>query len=119
MDLEQARIYCLNKAGTEEGLPFGPDALVFKVAGKMFALIGLGNSPSSINLKCDPDQAIELREKYAEVTPGYHMNKNHWNTVLLEGSIPDSEILQMIDHSYNLVVAGLPAKVRQTLSENL
>ena len=119
MNLEQARLYCLSKHGTEESLPFGPETLVYKVAGKIFALMGLDNINASINLKCDPDLAINLREKYSEVTPGYHMNKNHWNTVILEGSISDTELKDMIDHSYQLVFAGLPAKVRRELTENL
>jgi predicted DNA-binding protein (MmcQ/YjbR family) len=119
MDLEQARLYCLSKNGTEESFPFGPETLVFKVAGKIFALMGLESENPGINLKCDPDLAIELRERYAEVQPGYHMDKNHWNTVMLEQSLSDAELKGMIDHSYQLVVAGLPAKVRQALTENL
>lgn len=118
MDLEQARLYCLSKIGTEEGFPFGPETLVFKVAGKIFALMGLESENPGMNLKCDPHLAIELRERYSDVKPGYHMNKNHWNTVMLEGSISDSELKKMIDHSYQLVIAGLPAKIRQELLEN-
>lgn len=102
MNVEIIREYCLNKYNTTEGFPFGENTLVFKVKGKIFALANL-DGELSINLKCDPALAIDLREKYSSVTPGYHMNKKHWNTVLLDGSIPDKEIFSMIDHSYNLV----------------
>ena len=102
------REYCLGKTGVTESSPFGPDNLVFKVGGKMFALLALDEIPPAANLKCDPDRALELRDRYEEVTPGYHMNKKHWNTVQLVGGIPDGEIRQMIDHSYALVVQSLP-----------
>jgi predicted DNA-binding protein (MmcQ/YjbR family) len=105
MDLETVRKYCLKKKGVSEELPFGGDTPVYKVAGKIFL-----NTPVSINLKCDPEKAVELREQYDAVTPGYHMNKQHWNTVLLEGSIPDKLILEWIDHSYYLVVESLQKK---------
>lgn len=107
MDLESFREYCLTKANATEGTPFGDDTLVFKVCGKMFALASLDDVPPRVNLKCDPDLALELRDRYAEVQPGYHMNKKHWNTVELNGVIPDAELRRMIDHSYNLVVARL------------
>jgi predicted DNA-binding protein (MmcQ/YjbR family) len=107
MDLEQFRAYCLNKPGTVEETPFGPDTLVFKVRGKMFALASLDEIPTRANLKCDPDLALELRDRYEEVTPGYHMNKKHWNTVEIECRIPDAEIRRMIDHSYALVASRL------------
>jgi predicted DNA-binding protein (MmcQ/YjbR family) len=89
-------------------MPFGPDVLVFKVSGKMFALAALDEVPTTVNLKCDPDLALELRDRYEQVTPGYHMNKKHWNTVGIESGIPDSELRKMIDHSYDLVAKALP-----------
>ena len=94
-------------------MPFGPDNLVFKVAGKMFALAGLDEVPARANLKCDPDRALELRDRYEEVQPGYHMSKKHWNTVDLEGRIPERELKEMIDHSYELVVNSLPKAKRK------
>jgi predicted DNA-binding protein (MmcQ/YjbR family) len=116
MDLEAFRKYCLGKKGVTEEFPFGEDTLVFKVAGKMFALTGLDDYPFSINLKCDPEKAIELREKYEAVQPGYHMNKVHWNTVALDKSIPDIEVYQMIDHSYQLILEKLPKKIKTELT---
>jgi predicted DNA-binding protein (MmcQ/YjbR family) len=110
MDLEYFRQYCLTKPQATEGTPFGEDVLVFKVAGKIFALASLDRVPPRVNLKCDPDEALDLRDRYEEVTPGYHMNKKHWNTVVLGGRIPDAEVRRMIDHSYDLVVASLPKK---------
>ena len=102
MDIEKLREYCISKKGVTESFPFGDDTLVFKAGGKIFALVNL-NGDLSINLKCDPLLAIELRERYSSVTPGYHMNKKHWNTVLLDGSVPDKEVFLWIDHSFNLV----------------
>lgn len=107
MDLAKFRQYCLNKARATEGTPFGPDVLVFKVAGKIFALASLDQVPATANLKCDPDLALELRDRYEEIRPGYHMNKKHWNTVEIEAGVPEAELRRMIDHSYDLVVAGL------------
>jgi predicted DNA-binding protein (MmcQ/YjbR family) len=108
MDLLQFREYCLTKPGATEGTPFGPDVLVFKVSGKMFALAALDELPTTVNLKCDPDLALDLRDRYEQVRPGYHMNKKHWNTVEIEGVIPDLELRKMIDHSYELVIKRLP-----------
>ena len=108
MDLAQFREYCLSKACATESTPFGPDVLVFKVSGKMFALAALDELPTTVNLKCDPDLALELRDRYEQVTPGYHMNKKHWNTVEIESGIPDPELRKMIDHSFDLVAKGLP-----------
>jgi predicted DNA-binding protein (MmcQ/YjbR family) len=105
MDLEAFRDYCLAKAGASEDMPFGPDAIVFKVQSKMFALASLEAVPPRVNLKCNPELALELRDRYEEIQPGYHMNKKHWNTVELNGRIPAVEIRKMIDHSYDLVVA--------------
>ncbi len=112
MDLEDFREFCLTKPNVTEGTPFGEDTLVFKVAGKIFALASLDELPPRVNLKCDPDLALELRDRYEAVQPGYHMNKKHWNTVELSGRIPDAELRHMIDHSYDLVVASLPKKRR-------
>jgi len=103
MDLAKFREYCLSKPQATEGTPFGPDVVVFKVGGKMFALAALDEIPATANLKCDPDLALELRDRYEQVRPGYHMNKKHWNTIEIEAGIPDGEIGKMIDHSYELV----------------
>jgi predicted DNA-binding protein (MmcQ/YjbR family) len=108
MDLAEFREYCLSKPSTTEDTPFGPDVLVFKVRGKMFALAALEAVPTTVNLKCDPDLALDLRDRYDQVRPGYHMNKKHWNTVEIESGIPDSDLRKMIDHSYDLVIKGLP-----------
>jgi predicted DNA-binding protein (MmcQ/YjbR family) len=105
VDAADFREYCLGKARVSEGTPFGGDTLVFKVEGKMFALLSLDDVPPRANLKCDPDRALELRDRYEQVLPGYHMNKKHWNTVILDGAIPTSTIVEMIDHSYNLIRA--------------
>ena len=108
MDLAEFREYCLTKPGAREEIPFGPDVLVFKVGEKMFALAALDEVPSTANLKCDPDLALDLRDQYEQVTPGYHMNKKHWNTVQIGSGIPDIELRKMIDHSYELVIKSLP-----------
>ena len=108
MDLESFREYCLAKPGVTEETPFGEDVLVFKVAGKIFALAPLDEVPARANLKCDPDFALELRDRYEQVQPGYHMNKKHWNTVEIDSGIPEPELRRMIDHSYELVVKSLP-----------
>src|SRR5215470_14933870 len=104
MDLELFREYCLRKPGATEDMPFGEDVLVFRVGAKMFALAPLDEVPATANLKCDPDLALELRDRYEQVRPGYHMNKKHWNTVEIESGIPEAELRRMIDHSYDLVV---------------
>ncbi|HEV8285526.1 MAG TPA: MmcQ/YjbR family DNA-binding protein [Chitinophagaceae bacterium] len=103
MDIESLREYCLSKPGAEETLPFGPDTLVYKVNGKIFLITGLNEERLSFNVKCDPDLAIELREQYACVLPGYHMNKKHWNTVIVDGSVSVKQLREWIDHSYKLV----------------
>jgi predicted DNA-binding protein (MmcQ/YjbR family) len=115
MNLEQLRAVLLSKKGTTEERPFGPEALVFKVIGKMFALVPDADPPPSISLKCDPSQALFLRDLYAAVKPGYHLNKQHWNTVTFDGSVPESELLGMIDDSYDLVVKGLTRAQREQL----
>jgi len=103
MDVEQLREYSLMKPGAEETLPFGPDNIVFKVDGKMFMLLSLDAQPTQFNVKCDPDKAAELREEYACVLPGYHMNKKHWNTIVVDGSVSSKLLKEWIDHSYDLV----------------
>ena len=103
MNIESLREYCLSKPGAEETLPFGPDTLVYKVSGKIFLLTGLDEEQLSFNVKCDPDKAIELREEFACVLPGYHMNKKHWNTIVVDGSVADKQFKEWIDHSYELV----------------
>jgi len=113
MDLAKFREYCLKKHGVTEGTPFGEDVLVFKVSGKMFALAALDEVPARVNLKCDPDLALELRDRYEQVRPGYHMNKKHWNTVEIDSGIPEAELRKMIDHSYELVVKNLPKAKRK------
>jgi predicted DNA-binding protein (MmcQ/YjbR family) len=115
MDLASACELCLSLPHVEETLPFGPDTLVFKVAGKVFAITAPGEYPLRMNLKCDPDRAVELREDHAGITPGWHMNKRHWNTILLDGSVPSRLIGELVRHSYDLVVAGLPAAKRREL----
>jgi len=115
MDLAQFREYCLSKPRATEGTPFGPDVLVFKVSGKMFALAALEEVPTTVNLKCDPDLALELRDRYEQIQPGYHMNKKHWNTVEIESGIPDAEVRKMIDHSYELVRESLSKAERKKL----
>ncbi len=101
---------------TSEEQPFGPDNDVYKVAGKMFAILSPDATPPAISLKCDPVIALELREEFPAVTPGYHLNKSHWNTVLLDGTVPDKEIKKMIIHSYEQVVVGLPKTLRVKIS---
>jgi len=105
MNIEILREYCLSKKDVTESFPFGDDTLVFKRSGKIFLLANL-DGDLSVNIKCDPALAIELRERYYSVVPGYHMNKKHWNTVMLDGSIPDSEVFEWIDHSYDIVKTG-------------
>jgi predicted DNA-binding protein (MmcQ/YjbR family) len=114
MDLAKFREYCLSKPEATEGTPFGPDTLVFKVRGKMFALAALDEIPAAANLKCDPDLALDLRDRYEQVRPGYHMNKKHWNTVEIESAIPDAELRKMIDHSYGLVAKSLPKSKKKS-----
>lgn len=114
MNLEVLRSYCLQKKAVTEEFPFDEETLVFKVAGKMFCLTNIDHF-ESINLKCDPELAIEWREKYEAVQPGYHMNKKHWNTVIIDGSVPDKRILEWVDHSYALVVDSLPKKTKAEL----
>lgn len=113
MDIESLRNYCLLKDSVTEEFPFGNDTLVFKVNGKIFLLASLDNSPLQFNVKCDPDKAIELREQYDSIIPGYHMNKKHWNTVITDGSLSAKLLKEMIDDSYNLVAQSLSKKRRK------
>jgi predicted DNA-binding protein (MmcQ/YjbR family) len=115
MNLETLRAYLLAKPGAVATYPFGPQPLVVKVGGKMFALVTEDSAPLQISLKCEPEHAQFLRDSFAAVQPGYHLNKEHWNTVTLDGSIPDAGIEAMIDDSYRLVVGGLSKAVRQRL----
>lgn len=103
MHLDQLRSFCLSFEGAEEALPFGPDVLAFKILGKLFLLVPLDKTPLQCNVKCDPEKALELRERYSAVLPGYHMNKKHWNTIIMDGSIPGEVIRQQIIDSYQLV----------------
>jgi predicted DNA-binding protein (MmcQ/YjbR family) len=126
MDLDRFRQHCLRLPGVTEETPFGPDVLVFKVGppsrkpsdgqAKLFALAPL-DLFESVNLKCDPERAVELRAEHPGITPGYHMNKVHWNSVACDGSVPDRLILELVDHSYDLVRASLPKKVRAELEK--
>jgi predicted DNA-binding protein (MmcQ/YjbR family) len=112
MNIEEIRAYCLSKADAEESLPFGPDTLVFKVQGKAFLLLPLDEEVLRFNVKCDPEQALVLREEHACVLPGYHMNKKHWNTIVVDGSVPAKQIREWIDHSYALV-SGAHASLKK------
>ncbi len=115
MSLEEISEYASALAGVVEEQPFGPEVDVLKVGGKIFAILSPESSPEAISLKCEPELALELRDQYSAVIPGYHLNKRHWNTVQLDGTVPDAVILQMVTHSYEQVVAGLPKSVRATL----
>lgn len=114
MNTEELRDYCLQKPHTEEGMPFGEDVLVFKVGGKIYLLMSLSQG-TRFNVKCDPERAIELREQYTEVQPGYHMNKANWNTVFMDGNLTRKQLCEMIDHSYELILNSLPRKVKSAL----
>jgi predicted DNA-binding protein (MmcQ/YjbR family) len=113
MNIEELRDYCISKPFVEETFPFDEETLVFKVLGKVFLLTGIYEQPVQFNVKCDPQLALELREKYSCVQPGYHMNKKHWNTVICDGTAGKKLLHQWIDHSYDLVVSGLPKKDKE------
>ena len=115
MDIEYLWEYCNSKPFSKESFPFDQEHVVFKVKGKMFALFSVEQF-KSINLKCNPERVIELREKFSAVLPGYHMNKKHWNTVIVNEDLSDKEVLKLIDHSYELVVKSLPKKIQNELS---
>ena len=106
MNIETIREYCISKPGVEETLPFGPETLVYKVNGKIFLLMGLDNEDLRFNVKCEPEKALELREEYASVLPGFHMNKKHWNTIVVDGSVSWKILKEWIDHSYDLVATN-------------
>ncbi|TND10510.1 MAG: hypothetical protein FD123_152 [Bacteroidetes bacterium] len=113
MNIEELRAYCLTKKGAEECFPFDHETLVFKAGGKAFLLTGIESKPVRFNVKCDPELAVELREQYDCVKPGYHMNKKHWNTIIADGSVPGKKLKEWIDHSYGLIIASLPKKEQE------
>ena len=115
MHLEDAIAHCLSQAQAYETTPFGPEVLVYKVGGKMFAWTEPEAFPATMNLKCDPQRALDMRDRFEAIRPGYHMNKRHWNTVTLDGTLPATLVRELIEHSYQLVVSGLPKKVREAL----
>ncbi|APG60503.1 MmcQ/YjbR family DNA-binding protein [Christiangramia salexigens] len=119
MNIDTFRDYCLNKKGVTESLPFGPDNLVLKVMGKIFTIVSMEKIPLRVNLKCDPQRAIELREEYdGSILPGYHMNKQHWNTLILDDNLNPKLVFELVDHSYELIVNSLSLKLKKEL-ENL
>jgi predicted DNA-binding protein (MmcQ/YjbR family) len=115
MDAAGLRARCLQHTGASEEFPFGPEHSVFKVAGKMFALSTLDRTPLEVSVKCEPDLALQLRASYRAIRPGYHLNKRHWNTITLDGSLPDELVRDLIEDSYDLVVSALPKRVREQL----
>ena len=119
MNIETLQAYCLTKKGSEESLPFGPDTLVFKVGGKIFLLASLNAIPFQFNIKCKPEVAVMLREQYAAVQPGYHMNKQHWNTIIVDGTVKEKLLREWIDDSYGLVFKSLPKKMQQEIDSGL
>ena len=117
MNLEELRDYCMSLKAVEETLPFGPETLVFKIMGKAFLLTGFEANPIQFNVKCDPEKAIELRDRYSCVLPGYHMNKKHWNTIVADGSVSNKQLKEWIFDSYNLVISGLTKIQQKKLAE--
>jgi predicted DNA-binding protein (MmcQ/YjbR family) len=115
MDATDLRTWCLQQAGAIEDFPFGPEHSVFKVAGKMFALSTLDRLPLEVSVKCEPELAVSLRHSYPAIRPGYHLNKRHWNTITLDGSLSDQLVRDLIEDSYDLVVSALPSRVREQL----
>jgi len=115
MYLDEMREYCLQKKGTSEDTPFGPETLVFRVMGKIFAITSI-DKYEFVNLKCDPERAADLREEYHGIKPGWHMNKKHWNSVMADGSVGEKLFKELIDHSYDLIAKSLPKKVREELA---
>jgi predicted DNA-binding protein (MmcQ/YjbR family) len=115
MDATELRTWCLRHAGAIEDFPFGPEHSVFKVAGKMFALSALDRTPLEVSVKCEPELAFALRGSYPAIRPGYHLNKRHWNTITLDGSLSDRLVRDLIEDSYDLVVSALPKRVREQL----
>jgi predicted DNA-binding protein (MmcQ/YjbR family) len=112
----ELRTTCLALPGAAEEFPFGPETSVFKVAGKIFALSGLRSEPLKVSLKCEPELAAQLRIDYAAIRPGYHLNKRHWNTVTVDGSMPDRMLRELVEDSYDLVVSALPKRIREQLT---
>ena len=115
MHADELRDWCLGRPGASEDFPFTPEHSVFKVAGKMFALSALEREPLEVSVKCEPELAVELRNSYPAIRPGYHLNKRHWNTITLDGSLPDKLVRDMIEDSYDLVVSALPKRVREEI----
>lgn len=118
MRFDRARSYLLSLPGAVEDFPFGPEVMVFKVSGKMFATLAYEEVPARMNLKCEPARALELRENHESILPGYHMNKKHWNTIVLDGGLAPRFVEELIDHSYGLVVAGMPKAMRPSASKS-
>lgn len=116
MDTEEVREVLLNKEHVLEETPFGPEVLVYKVGGKMFALLTIEEVPVRMNLKCDPERSLDLRDRFDSILPGYHMNKKHWNTLVLDQALPNPLMVELIDHSYDLVFASLTKRVREGLN---
>src|SRR5918998_1674587 len=115
MDADELRRWCLDQPGAVEDFPFGPEHSVFKVAGKLFAISALERTPLEVSVKCEPELAVDLRNSYEAIRPGYHLNKRHWNTITLDGSLPDQLVRDLIEDSYDLVVSALPKRVRDQL----
>jgi predicted DNA-binding protein (MmcQ/YjbR family) len=116
MNIEELRDYCLSKKYVEESFPFGEDTLVFKIMGKVFLLVSINSQPLQFNVKCEPEKAIELREQFTNVLPGYHMNKKHWNTIICDGTTNHHQLKEWIDESYSLVYESLPLKIKKELN---
>ncbi len=114
---DDARSHMMAKPEVSEETPFGPEVLVYKVLGKMFATLGFEDEVGRVNLKCDPERALELRDEHEAILPGYHMNKKHWNTLVLDDSLPGDLVRELIDHSYDLVVKGMPKKLQAALGK--
>lgn len=119
MNIETIRNYCLEKPSVEEGMPFGETVVVFKVVGKMFLLLPVDTEGVQFNVKCDPEKAVELRANYSCVQPGFHMNKIHWNTIYVDGTVTDQLIFEWIDDSYNLIKAGIKIKVKKKVKKKI
>jgi predicted DNA-binding protein (MmcQ/YjbR family) len=115
MDAAALRAWCLRQPGAIEDFPFGPEHSVFKVGGKMFALSALDRVPLEVSVKCEPELAVGLRDSYPAIRPGYHLNKRHWNTLTLDGSLPDQFVRDLIEDSYDLILSALPQRVRAQL----
>jgi predicted DNA-binding protein (MmcQ/YjbR family) len=115
MDATGLRAWCLRQPGAIEDFPFGPETSVFKVAGKMFALSALERTPLEVSVKCEPDRAVDLRATYPAIRPGYHLSKRHWNTLTMDGSLPEQLVRDLVEDSYDLVVGALPKRVRERL----